>query len=178
MSDTTDVTSDVSDVADDARPPAGAAVPAAACPAMLLPELQTMAASLGISGTARMRKGELIAAIEQNQADSRVPRARAEAADRASLDGAGAEQRSNVAARGDSPRTEVRAEVREAEAETATEQRAPRRASRAAGAAGAPEDRDGARQRPRRACVLQQRASARDRAGGERNGRGERGRAQ
>jgi transcription termination factor Rho len=33
--------------------------------AMLLPELQRLAQSLGISGTARMRKGQLIAAIEQ-----------------------------------------------------------------------------------------------------------------
>ena len=31
---------------------------------MLLPELQSMAASLGISGTGRMRKGELIAAMQ------------------------------------------------------------------------------------------------------------------
>ena len=46
---------------------------------MLLGELQTMASSLGISGTAKMRKGDLISAIEANQADSRVPRARAEA---------------------------------------------------------------------------------------------------
>jgi transcription termination factor Rho len=89
---------------------------------MLLGELQTMASSLGITGTAKMRKGDLIAAIEQNQADSRVPRARAEAP-----------ARGQVAARGESPRTEVRAEVREPEAEAATEQRNPRRASRAAG---------------------------------------------
>ena len=47
---------------------------------MLLDELQTMASSLGISGTARMRKGELIAAIEQSQADGRGTAARAEAA--------------------------------------------------------------------------------------------------
>jgi transcription termination factor Rho len=36
-------------------------------PAMLLPELQSLAVELGISGTARMRKGELIAAIEQRR---------------------------------------------------------------------------------------------------------------
>ena len=35
---------------------------------MLLPELQSLAASLGISGTARMRKGELITAIAERQA--------------------------------------------------------------------------------------------------------------
>ena len=34
---------------------------------MLLPELQSLAASLGISGTARMRKGELISAITERQ---------------------------------------------------------------------------------------------------------------
>ena len=84
MSDTTDVTSDVPstpDAATKGRRRAGG------LQGMLLNELQTMASSLGISGTAKMRKGDLIAAIEQNQADSRVPRARAEAAERASLDG-------------------------------------------------------------------------------------------
>src|SRR6187455_3324388 len=35
---------------------------------MLLPELQSMAVSLGISGTARMRKGELVTAIQERQA--------------------------------------------------------------------------------------------------------------
>jgi transcription termination factor Rho len=49
---------------------------------MLLPELQTMAASLGISGTARMRKGELIAAI-QERSDGRVPGPRSTAVDAA-----------------------------------------------------------------------------------------------
>ncbi|GID25559.1 transcription termination factor Rho [Paractinoplanes brasiliensis] len=71
MSDTTDVTSGVSDVAD-----AGASTTATATKrrrggtglsAMLLPELQSLAASLGISGTARMRKGELITAITERQ---------------------------------------------------------------------------------------------------------------
>ncbi|GAA2612744.1 transcription termination factor Rho [Paractinoplanes durhamensis] len=71
MSDTTDVTSGVSDVADD-----GAGTTATATKrrrggtglsAMLLPELQSLAASLGISGTARMRKGELITAISEKQ---------------------------------------------------------------------------------------------------------------
>jgi len=69
LSDTTDVTSGVSDVADDAgtatatkRRRGGTGLSA-----MLLPELQSLAASLGISGTARMRKGELIAAISERQ---------------------------------------------------------------------------------------------------------------
>ena len=35
---------------------------------MVLPELQALAASLGISGTARMRKGQLIEAITARQA--------------------------------------------------------------------------------------------------------------
>ncbi|MCW2612860.1 MAG: transcription termination factor Rho, partial [Cryptosporangiaceae bacterium] len=34
---------------------------------MLLPELQGLAGELGISGTGRMRKGELIAAIQAKQ---------------------------------------------------------------------------------------------------------------
>ena len=58
MSDTTDVTSGVSDVADD-----GAGTPSATkrrrggtgLSAMLLPELQSLAASLGISGSASRR---------------------------------------------------------------------------------------------------------------------------
>ena len=169
MSDTTDVTSEVPSTPDAAgnRRRRGGGLQG-----MLLGELQTMASSLGISGTAKMRKGDLIAAIEQNQAEGRVPRARAEAAERASLDGAGADQRSNVAARGDSPRTEVRAEVREAEADTATEQRAPRRASRAAGPPEPREDRAerdgdhaerGTEQPPRRPhrCTLGTRAPMR-----------------
>ncbi|HEX9033587.1 MAG TPA: transcription termination factor Rho [Streptosporangiaceae bacterium] len=36
-------------------------------PTMLLPELQRLAQSLGIAGTGRMRKGQLIAAIEERQ---------------------------------------------------------------------------------------------------------------
>jgi len=39
--------------------------------AMLLPELQQLAQSIGITGTARMRKGQLIAAIEERRQDSR-----------------------------------------------------------------------------------------------------------
>ncbi|MEV4343448.1 transcription termination factor Rho [Actinoplanes sp. NPDC049596] len=88
MSDTTDVTSGVSDVAD-----AGAGTTATATKrrrggtglsAMLLPELQSLAASLGISGTARMRKGELITAITDKQsggsaAAEAAPRPRSEA---------------------------------------------------------------------------------------------------
>jgi transcription termination factor Rho len=39
--------------------------------AMLLPELQQLAQSIGITGTARMRKGQLIAAIEERRQDGR-----------------------------------------------------------------------------------------------------------
>lgn len=39
---------------------------------MLLPELQSLAASLGVSGTARMRKGQLIEAIEEAQGADRA----------------------------------------------------------------------------------------------------------
>ena len=38
--------------------------------AMLLPELQRVAQSIGITGTARMRKGQLIAAIEQRRSEN------------------------------------------------------------------------------------------------------------
>ncbi|MFD0822040.1 Rho termination factor N-terminal domain-containing protein, partial [Micromonospora zhanjiangensis] len=84
MSDTTDVTSDVSNVAGEATAgPARRRRSGTGLSAMLLPELQSLAASLGISGTARMRKGELIAAISERQAGSgagNAPRPRAEVA--------------------------------------------------------------------------------------------------
>ncbi|HET9516578.1 MAG TPA: Rho termination factor N-terminal domain-containing protein, partial [Actinoplanes sp.] len=70
MSDTTDVTSGVSDVADDGASATGTAKrrrSGTGLSAKLLPELQSLAASLGISGTARMRKGELISAISERQ---------------------------------------------------------------------------------------------------------------
>ncbi len=131
MSDTTDVTSDVSDVSAPEET-AGASRRRRAgsgLTAMVLPELQTMATSLGISGTARMRKGELIEAIQQAQGggDGRVPgprgtnadvAARAEAAPVAHVEahradgrdadtGAGARARGDREQRGDrEPRAE------------------------------------------------------------------------
>jgi transcription termination factor Rho len=127
LSDTTDVTSEVpstqDSVAGTRRRRTGSGLHG-----MLLNELQTMASSLGISGTAKMRKGDLVAAIEENQAESRVPRARAEAS-----------ARGQVAARGEALRTEVRAEVPDTEAEVL--ERAPRRASRAGGPPASREDR-------------------------------------
>ncbi|WP_433529690.1 transcription termination factor Rho [Micromonospora sp. CA-263727] len=100
MSDTTDVTSDVSNVAGDATTaaPARRRRSGTGLSAMLLPELQSLAASLGISGTARMRKGELISAITERQGGAAgAPRPRAE-----------------VAAAAAPVREEVHAEVREA----------------------------------------------------------------
>ena len=38
---------------------------------MKLPDLQRLAQSLGLAGTARMRKGQLIAAIEERRAGAR-----------------------------------------------------------------------------------------------------------
>ncbi|WP_204001668.1 transcription termination factor Rho [Micromonospora lutea] len=100
MSDTTDVTSDVSNVAGDATTaaPARRRRSGTGLSAMLLPELQSLAASLGISGTARMRKGELISAIAERQGGAAgTPRPRAE-----------------VAAAAAPVREEVHAEVRDA----------------------------------------------------------------
>jgi transcription termination factor Rho len=88
---------------------------------MLLPELQSLAASLGISGTARMRKGELVAAIQERQAATAA--------------------RSEVAAA--SPRTEARAEAREdrpaAVATAPANEPVARVAEQPAGTAEAPE---------------------------------------
>ncbi|HTJ37339.1 MAG TPA: transcription termination factor Rho [Dactylosporangium sp.] len=129
MSDTTDVTSDVSTgrtaaEADGAE--AGATRrrrSGTGLAGMLLPELQSLAASLGISGTARMRKGELVTAIQERQAgESRPAAAPAASTTRATR----------------ATRSEARAETPEAEWPSATEvteppARTPRRATRAAG---------------------------------------------
>jgi len=47
--------------------PSGTTSRARGLTAMLLPELQREAQSMGITGTARMRKGQLIAAIEERR---------------------------------------------------------------------------------------------------------------
>ncbi|MBA3490316.1 MAG: Rho termination factor N-terminal domain-containing protein, partial [Longispora sp.] len=62
MSDITDLKSDVTDTAASAAKTETAGTSrrrrtGTGLQAMLLPELQTLASSLGISGTARMRKG-------------------------------------------------------------------------------------------------------------------------
>jgi transcription termination factor Rho len=55
--------------------------------AMLLPELQRLAQSMGIMGTGRMRKGQVIAAIEERQGGGPAPASRA-ASQPARADGA------------------------------------------------------------------------------------------
>ncbi|MGV9538717.1 Rho termination factor N-terminal domain-containing protein [Streptosporangium sandarakinum] len=72
MSDTTELLSDApgTPVAGD-TPTRPAAKPrrrsGTGLSAMVLPELQAMASGLGISGTGRMRKSQLIAAIQEKQ---------------------------------------------------------------------------------------------------------------
>ncbi|GAA1412760.1 transcription termination factor Rho [Catellatospora coxensis] len=168
MSDTTDMTSDVSHVADDASTGRRRRSAGSGLSAKLLPELQTMAAGLGITGTARMRKGELIAAITASQGGG-APRPRAD-----------------VAAAAAPAREEVRAEVREAAAgESApaaaegTEPRGERRSRRNApeprGEAEAPaEGRENRRESRRERAERGDRGDRAER--GERNAdRGERG---
>jgi len=111
LSDTTDTTSDVSQVADDASTGRRRRSSGSGLSAKLLPELQAMAAGLGITGTGRMRKGELIAAITAAQSGG-SPRARAAAAP---------------------AREEVRADVREPAEEPEAGPRTGRRATRTAG---------------------------------------------
>ncbi|WP_329103948.1 transcription termination factor Rho [Micromonospora sp. NBC_01699] len=143
MSDTTDVTSDVSNVAGEATAgPVRRRRTGTGLSAMLLPELQSLAASLGISGTARMRKGELISAISERQGGAAAgspPRPRVEVA---------------AAAAPARDRDEVRAEVRDtterrgadetpapaaqpATTEAPVRERSSRRSSRAAATAAA-----------------------------------------
>ncbi|MEU7978051.1 transcription termination factor Rho [Micromonospora sp. NPDC049081] len=143
MSDTTDVTSDVSNVAGDATTaaPARRRRSGTGLSAMLLPELQSLAASLGISGTARMRKGELISAISERQqggAATGTPRPRAE-----------------VAAAAAPVREEVRAEV-------TTPERATEPASATPAATGETEGRT--RTRRSRASTAEARPAAEPRA--------------
>ncbi|HEY8453283.1 MAG: transcription termination factor Rho [Micromonosporaceae bacterium] len=116
MSDITDATSGTSHVADADDRTSGLS-------AKLLPELQSIAASLGLTGTTRMRKSELIAAIQRHQADGEA-RAR------------------NAAVAAAEPREEVRAEVR---AEAAASGDGAGRSTRATRPAGPP-DGDASRQ--------------------------------
>ncbi|MFI7021829.1 transcription termination factor Rho [Micromonospora sp. NPDC049900] len=134
MSDTTDVTSDVSNVAGDATTaaPARRRRSGTGLSAMLLPELQSLAASLGISGTARMRKGELISAISERQGSAAgAPRPRAEVA--AAAAPVREEVHAEVRDAGERPEAERRAEPPAASVET--EGRSRTRRSRATAAA-------------------------------------------
>ncbi|MET7373750.1 transcription termination factor Rho [Micromonospora arida] len=202
MSDTTDVTSDVSNVAGDAT----AAAPArrrrsgTGLSAMLLPELQSLAASLGISGTARMRKGELIAAISERQGGNAAgtPRPRAEVAaaaaptregvraevretaDRPAAEGRGAEQAPAEPAAGTEGRSRTRrsrtatAEARTTEARPAEERATETRATETR-AAEARTDEAEAGERADRGENRRDRAERPERADrGERAERGER----
>src|SRR4051794_27716167 len=161
---------------------------------MLLPELQTMASSLGVQSTARMRKGELIAAIQELQGDGRVPGPRADAArngasesaaarNGASESAAPAEERAPRAERpvqvaaAEAPRSEVRAEVRESDrrddGDVAPESNG--RARRASRAAGPPEPRIDARGDSASDAPERERGESRQRSersqSGERNDR-------
>jgi transcription termination factor Rho len=181
LSDITDVTSDVSNVAGEATTgPARRRRTGTGLSAMLLPELQSLAASLGISGTARMRKGELIAVISERQggaAAGSAPRPRAE-----------------VAAAAVPAREEVRADVRDGErpdsdrggdlatatvssaatAEPERRERAPRRATRAAGAPG-PRTEEAAEERAERGESAERGEPTERSERGERGERAERG---
>ncbi|MFK3984890.1 transcription termination factor Rho [Micromonospora sp. NPDC050397] len=174
MSDTTDVTSDVSNVAGEATAgPVRRRRTGTGLSAMLLPELQSLAASLGISGTARMRKGELISAISERQGGAAAgspPRPRAE-----------------VAAAAAPARDEVRAEVRDnterrgadespapATAEPTGRERSSRRSSRAAAAnAAAPTAAEPKAEEP--AAESTDRAERGESRGGRERDRAERG---
>jgi transcription termination factor Rho len=183
LSDTTDVTSDVSSTQtpDESAGGTRRRRTGSGLSAMLLPELQSLAASLGISGTGRMRKGELITAIQEKQSGGGAPRPRAERGEVA-------------AARGEAPR-EVREQIGDGGRAVATaepvitepppsrelvnggesrrdagddQERPSRRASRAA---GPPEPRTDRAERP-------DRGDRGDRAErGDRGERGERGEA-
>ncbi|MFG1915358.1 transcription termination factor Rho [Micromonospora sp. NPDC048898] len=179
MSDTTDVTSDVSNVAGDAT----AAAPArrrrsgTGLSAMLLPELQSLAASLGISGTARMRKGELIAAISERQGGNAAgtPRPRAEVAAAAAPTREGV--RAEVRETADRPAAEGRsAEPAPAEPAAETEGRTRTRRSRTAAAETRPTETRPAEARPTEARpteVRTEEARTEEAGAGERTDRGE-----
>ena len=110
MSDTIDVTPEVANQAADAP---GRRRGGTGLSAMLLSELQSLAGSLGITGTGRMRKNDLIAAIRERQ-------------------GAASASRGRAAVAAEEPREQVRAEV-PADSPSGT--------GRASRAAGPPEPR-------------------------------------
>ncbi|WP_018351268.1 transcription termination factor Rho [Longispora albida] len=131
MSDITDQKSDVTDTAAPAQPETAGTSrrrrTGTGLQAMLLPELQTLASSLGISGTARMRKGELIAAIQttQGSAPAEPKAAKAPAEVKAAPAEAKAAKATAPAEQPSLPGTE--------QAETSGAQQRARRATRPAG---------------------------------------------
>jgi transcription termination factor Rho len=178
LSDTTDVTSDVSNVAGDTTGTTRRRRSGTGLSAMLLPELQSLATSLGISGTARMRKSELITAITERQAGGAAgtPRPRAEVAAaaaptreevRAEVREGDGERRADAATVTAAPAVADRPAAAPAESAPAeTGERGPRRASRPA---GPPEPRGEGEERAERA----ERPERAER--GDRNERAERG---
>lgn len=84
MSDTTDLMGAADTNVDTSAPAAGAATKrrrsGTGLDGMVLAELQQVASGLGIRGTARMRKGQLIEVIKEAQAGSSAPKAAASAA--------------------------------------------------------------------------------------------------
>jgi len=183
LSDTTDVTSDVST---DQSAEAGTTRrrrTGSGLTAMLLPELQTMASSLGVQSTARMRKGELIAAIQELQGEGRVPGPRADATRGGAPESAApAEERAPRAERpvqvaaAEAPRSEVRAEVRESDrrddGDVAVESNG--RARRASRAAGPPEARVDTRGESATDAPERERGEGRQRSQGGERSQGER----
>jgi transcription termination factor Rho len=93
LSDTTDMTPEIAPVTGVTT---GSRRGGSGLSALLLSELQSLAGSLGITGTGRMRKGDLIAAIQERQAGGAGP---------------GTPRARGAVAAGE-PREEVRAEVR------------------------------------------------------------------
>ncbi|MGW7193190.1 transcription termination factor Rho, partial [Streptomyces sp. NPDC054838] len=91
MSDTTDLMGAADTNVDTSAPAAGAAAATAGrrrrsgtgLDGMVLAELQQVASGLGIRGTARMRKSQLIEVIKEAQAGGSAPKAAASAADTA-----------------------------------------------------------------------------------------------
>lgn len=83
MSDTTDLMGAADTNVDTSAPAAGAATKrrrsGTGLDGMVLAELQQVASGLGIRGTARMRKGQLIEVIKETQAGSSAPKAAASA---------------------------------------------------------------------------------------------------
>lgn len=105
--------------------------PAGAISAMRLPELQALASQLGVKGTSKMRKSDLVDAISASRAeggrtsssaakDAAAPARTARTARRASSEGEKAAEPTAAAPKGDAPQADARQES----AETA---RVPRR---------------------------------------------------